>query len=227
MHVEPQPRLIEVVVPDNPQGIVLVLHGGASRGAKSMVTPAQLSVLRMVPVALRIARRAHGRLAIFRVLNSRRGWNPSHTPVQDVLWALDRALTRLGCQLPTSLVGHSLGGRAALLAASGPTVRSVVALAPWVYPTDIPSGLVDQQILFVHGTDDRIAAPSRSAALAEALAPHARVTYIDVVDGKHAMIRRHRVFDELAAQYVALTLLRQTTGETMRRIQAGVGRLRL
>ena len=53
---DPQPRLVDSHVPDRPQGVVLVLHGGAARRERMPVSAAQLSVLRMVPVAARIAR---------------------------------------------------------------------------------------------------------------------------------------------------------------------------
>src|SRR5947209_14700321 len=125
-----KPRLVDVALPDNPSAVVLVLHGGASRRANMMVSPAQLSVLRMIPIARRIARLVPKRLAVFRVLNSRRGWDAHHTPVADAEWALDCARERVGRDLPACLVGHSLGGRAALLTAGRPEVRSVVALAP-------------------------------------------------------------------------------------------------
>ena len=42
---------------------------------------------------------------------------------------------------------------------AGPPCRSVVALAPWVYPTDVPVGLSGQRVLIVHGSRDRIASP--------------------------------------------------------------------
>ena len=54
--MELKPRLIEVRVPERPEGVVLVLHGGASRRRRMMVSPTQLSVLRMIPVARRVAR---------------------------------------------------------------------------------------------------------------------------------------------------------------------------
>ncbi len=98
------------------------------------VSAAQLSVLRMVPVAARIARRTKGEVAVLRLLNSHRGWDGDTTPVDDVDWALGQAAERFGADVPVCLVGHSLGGRAALLAANRPQVRSAVALAPWVYP---------------------------------------------------------------------------------------------
>ena len=160
--MELTPRLIEVKVPANPEGAVLVLHGGASRGERLMVSPTQLSVLRMIPIARRIARAGDKRLAVFRLLNSRRGWDTHHTPVHDAHWALDQIGERLGERLPTCLVGHSLGGRAALLAAGRPEVVSAVALAPWVYDSDVARGLSDQRILIVHGSADRIASPARS-----------------------------------------------------------------
>ena len=75
-----------------------------------------------------IARAAEGRLAVLRLLNSKRGWDTHHTPVDDAIWALDEARSRLG-GLPVALVGHSLGGRAALLAGSTPGVRAVVEAA--------------------------------------------------------------------------------------------------
>jgi pimeloyl-ACP methyl ester carboxylesterase len=112
------------------------MHGGAGRPDNAMVSPTQLSVLRMIPIAHRIARRGRGRLAVFRLLNSSRGWDTSHTPVDDAKWALGQIRDRYAASLPTALVGHSLGGRAALLAAAEPEVTTVVALAAWVYSSD-------------------------------------------------------------------------------------------
>src|ERR1700684_4577646 len=65
--MELAPRLIEVSTPPAPAGAVLVLHGGASRRRSMRVSPAQLSVLRMVPIASRIARAGRDRLAVFRL----------------------------------------------------------------------------------------------------------------------------------------------------------------
>ncbi len=217
----PTPQLIDVHVPDDPAGSVLVMHGGSSRGENRMVSPTQLSVVRMIPVARRIAREAHGKLAVFRLLNSVRGWDTKHTPVLDAKWALSEVARRLGRRPPTCLVGHSLGGRGALLTASLPEIVSVVALAPWVYADDVPDGLHGEQILIVHGSRDRVASPARSQALARNLSRDARVGYVTVEGGKHAMLRRHGVFSELAAQFATATLLGRSENETIRRIQAG------
>lgn len=172
-----------------------------------MVSPTQLSVVRMIPIAQRVARAGRRRLAVYRLLNSTRGWDTSHTPVDDVHWAIDQLRHGFGSDLPVGLVGHSLGGRAAILAGDRPEVRSVVALNPWVYPADGEVDLAGRRVLVVHGTDDRIAAPERSAAAARLLARTADVAYVRVAGGKHAMLRRHADFDRLAATFMASTLL--------------------
>jgi len=201
------PRLIHTSVPEQPLGVVLVLHGGGSRRGNMMVSPTQLSVLRMIPIATRIVHAGHGRLAVFRLLNSVRGWDSRHTPAQDAHWALGQIRDIVGDQLPICLVGHSLGGRAALLAARATGVRSAVALAPWVYPDDGAGGLPGREILIVHGSRDRIASPDNSAAVARALSKTADVGYVRIEGGKHAMLKHHSLFDGLAADFAAATLL--------------------
>ncbi len=201
-----EPRLIDVAVPEDPAGVVLVLHGGASRRATMAVSPTQLSVLRMVPIAKKIARAGEGRLAVFRLLNSRRGWDTHHTPERDARWALDQIDERLGRRLPTCLVGHSLGGRAAILTAPAAGVVSVCALAPWVYPTDVPRGLrADTEILVVHGDRDRVASLDRARTLAERIGARFEV----VAGGKHAMLAHAGAFTGRAAEFAAETLLRE------------------
>ena len=200
-------RLIDTAAPSAPRGVVLVLHGGAARRRPMRVSPTQLSVLRMVPIAARIAHAARGELAVLRLLNSTRGWDAHHTPVDDVRWALREVAGRFGRELPVGLVGHSLGGRAALLAAAERPVVSAVALNPWVYPHEGHLDLTGRQVLLVHGDDDRVARPTNSAAVARDLARTARVGYVTVEGGRHAMLRRHHVFDGLAAGFTTATLL--------------------
>lgn len=193
-------RLIDVRTPRSPQGVVVVLHGGAQRQQQTMVSPTQLSVVRMIPVARRIARTGRGRLAVLRLLNSYRGWDSHHTPLDDAAWAIAQAGERWP-GLPVSLVGHSLGGRAALLAAADDAVRTVVALNPWVYPDDgVP--LPGRSVLVVHGDSDRIALPDRARRVADRLARSADVEFRLVPGGKHAMLRHGRVFEKAAAEFV-------------------------
>ena len=157
------------------------------------VSPAQLSVLRMVPIARAVARAGHGRLAVYRLLNSRRGWDATHTPVDDARWALGR----LGA-LRVGVVGHSLGGRAALMLA--PEVESVVALNPWVYPDD---GRAGGRALIVHGSEDRVASPQR----AQAVARRTGATFLTIEGGDHAMLSRSRDFLRPTVDWLRATLL--------------------
>jgi alpha-beta hydrolase superfamily lysophospholipase len=198
-------RLITTYAPARPEAVILVLHGGASRPGRSTVSPAQLSVLRMVPVARRIARAGHGRVAVLRLLNTHRGWDTSHTPIDDVVWALAQVRERYG-DLPVGLVGHSLGGRAALLAGSLPGVRSVVALNPWVYATD-RADLSGRAVLVLHGTEDRVADPRRAQVVADAIAETTDVTFVPVDGGRHAMLRHGATFERLATEFLLSSLL--------------------
>ena len=182
---------------------MIVLHGGATRPGRPAVSPTQLSVLRMVPVAQRIAR-TDADLAVVRLLNTHRGWDTTHTPLDDVDWALTELRGRYG-DLPTCLVGHSLGGRAALLAGGRDGVRGVVALNPWVYPQD-DADLSGRRVLIVHGTDDRIASPERARAVARNLARRTEVEFREIPGGKHAMLRHGREFEVAAARFVADTV---------------------
>lgn len=207
-----EPRLIPVDTALQPRGVVLVLHGGASRREITGVSPAQLSVVRMIPIAWRIGREGRGELAVFRLLNSRRGWDTKHTPVHDVHWALDRIPEILGRTLPVCLVGHSLGGRAALLAAGEPSVASAVALAPWVLPSDDPSNVEGKPLLIVHGSEDRVGSPTRAAALAARLRGRTEVSFVLVDGARHAMLRHHGEFSRRAAEFAAETLLRDHVG---------------
>ncbi len=200
-----QPRLVPVGRPRSPEAAVLVLHGGASRGDRMVVSPTQLSVMRMIPTAREVARAGLGRLAVFRLLNSYRGWDAHHTPVADAAWAMAQVRKQYG-DLPFGMVGHSLGGRAALLAGELDTVESVVALNPWVYPTDT-ADLTGRRVLIVHGEQDRVASLARSEAVAGNLARTAHVEFVRIPGGKHAMLRHRREFDGRAAGFTAESLL--------------------
>lgn len=219
MHASP--KLIAVREPAAPDGVVVVLHGGASRGDRMMVSPAQLSVLRMIPTARAADRAGRGRLAVYRLLNSWRGWDSEHTPVADTDWAIEQIRERYADQ-SVGLIGHSLGGRAALAAEDNPAVTSVVALNPWVYPSD-DADLAGRRVLFVHGRLDRVAAPGKAEVVARRLARRTDVGFIWVSEGKHAMLRHGREFDRYAADFTAAVLLGDDTRACapVRRVLAG------
>jgi pimeloyl-ACP methyl ester carboxylesterase len=172
------------------------------------VSPTQPSVLRMVPTARAVARAGRRRLAVYRLLNTWRGWDTEQTPVADALWAVQQLRDRLG-DVPLALVGHSLGGRAALLAGSAPGIEAVVALNPWVYSSDT-ADLSGRRVLVVHGSRDRVALPHRARRVADSLSRRTDVEFVEIEGGDHAMLSRGREFDRRAADFVVGALLART-----------------
>ena len=134
-----------------------------------------------------------------------RGWDATHTPVADCDWAIEQVAARYP-SAPVGLVGHSLGGRAALVAGDNPAVRSVAVLNPWLYPADDPD-LSGRSVLFVHGAQDRVASIDKAEAVARRLTRRTSVGFIRIPDGKHAMLRHGSAYDRYAATFTAAVLL--------------------
>lgn len=207
---ESEPILALSVGRHAPEAIVLVLHGGRE-ASLDPVTARQLAVLRLVPFARLIQRRGRGRVAVARLRYRLRGWNarPGQppAPVTDARWALSQLTERFG-ELPIGLVGHSMGGRTALRIGGEPGVRGVVGLAPWLPPGEPIEQLVPRRVLLVHGTADRMTDPMLTAAFADRLQrAGGAVNLVRIADGRHAMLRRPRLWHELATQFVLDTVL--------------------
>jgi dienelactone hydrolase len=206
---ESQPHL-QVSGGRQPEAVALVLHGGREASTEP-VSAGQLSVLRLVPFATRIARRGKGRVAVARLRYRVRGWNASGNhppdPVRDAEWALDQLAERFG-DLPIGIVGHSMGGRTALRVGGHEQVAAVVGLAPWLPPGEPVQQLVDRQVLLVHGTADRMTDPRGTAAFADRLEKAGgAVSLVRIEGGKHAMLSRPGLWHELAAQFVLSAVL--------------------
>jgi pimeloyl-ACP methyl ester carboxylesterase len=180
--------------------VALVLHGGAEAGLRD-VRPWGLAYLRMLPVARAIHRVAgrHG-VEVRLVRNRVRGWNePELHPVADARWALERIRAeRPGTRV--LLVGHSMGGRAALRVADDPAVTAVCALAPWTPEGEPAEPVRGRDVVIVHGVLDRITKPSESYAYARRARSHAaRVARAEVLADGHAMLCRPGVWNRLAS----------------------------
>ncbi|MEO7260138.1 MAG: alpha/beta fold hydrolase [Jatrophihabitantaceae bacterium] len=191
------------------EAVVLVLHGGRELSTDP-VQARQLSVLRMIPFARRIARRSGGRVAVARLRYASRGWNANSSgpaPVADAEWAL-RQLTERFPGLPIGLVGHSMGGRTALRVGGHPQVRGIVGLAPWLPAGEPVSQLAGRRVLLMHGSADRMTSPAGTAAFASRIEAAGAAVSLVSVDGEgHAMLRRAQLWHELAAQFVLSTVL--------------------
>ncbi|QNP75561.1 alpha/beta fold hydrolase [Streptomyces roseirectus] len=185
-----------------PRAAVLVLHGGQVKG----VRPArswQLAALRMDPVVRSLAGELADDVLVARVRYRVRGWNGTDAdPVHDTRRALDE-LAALAGPVPTVLVGHSMGGRAALHAAGHPLVHAVVGLAPW-WPRGEPvEQTAGRRLLALHGDRDHVTSPADTADLvrrARDVAAHADLTL--VTGGDHAMLRHHRLWHRETARAV-------------------------
>jgi dienelactone hydrolase len=158
----------------------------------------------MTPFATSLERAGGSRgLAVARLRYTVRGWNRAEqSPVPDVRWALDQLAARFP-GVRVALVGHSMGGRAALYAADHDSVEAVVGLAPWIEAGDPYEQLAGRRILIAHGERDRMTSARQSAAYAaHARTVAASVTYVAIHGERHAMLRRAKLWHALTTGYV-------------------------
>lgn len=185
------------------RAVALVLHGGRAKGM-SRVRAHQLAVLRMRPFSAALhAAGSRAGLAVATLRYAVRGWNgKAQSPVADVRWALDRLAARFP-ELPVALVGHSMGGRAAIYAAGAAGVRAVLGLAPWIEARDPWQQLAGRHVLVMHGDRDRVTSPPASAAYARRAAElAASAAYVSVRGERHAMVQRPRLWHEVCTGWV-------------------------
>ncbi len=182
-----------------PSSIVVVLHGGRATSRESG-EPKRLTYRRMVPFARALASVGP---AVFLLRYRYRGWNAAaKDPLHDAQWALDELRTRHP-GVPVVLVGHSMGGRAALGAAGARNVVAVCALAPWLDDSDPVRQLDGRTVLIAHGDREHWTSPD--ASFAYALRAKERGVYIcrfDVHGGGHFMVRRAGDWQSLVRRFV-------------------------
>ncbi|MEU4083910.1 alpha/beta fold hydrolase [Streptomyces aureus] len=183
---------------------VLVLHGGTV-DSKAPLRPWNVARARMQPFVRSVTRAVPDTSTFVGQVRYRyRGWNGTDAdPVADVLRALDE-LTDLVGEVPVVLVGHSMGGRAALRAAASPRVRAVVALAPWCPDGEPVAHLRDKRVIVLHGDRDRVTDPAESFALVRRAAEAgSSASAVRVEGGDHAMLRRARTWHRATGATVA------------------------
>ena len=195
------------------QRVVLVIHGGGT-DSFAVARWRNLAVLRLWPFARVIARRDPS-AAVYRLKFSIRGWNQNgEAALRDARWALQTMRDRHP-GLPIVLVGHSMGGRVALLTGGDPDVAGVVLLAPWA-PSDEPAAqLAGVPTVIVRGGRDRIIPPATTDPwIARARHLGAVVSETMLPWAGHAMLRRFWVWHRLAADGVASVLAADLTTAT-------------
>jgi predicted esterase len=195
------------------RAVALVLHGGQEKSVAPGAAR-NVAVLRMVPIASRLAAAgASAGVAVWRLRFRYRGWNHDAAhPLADVHWAVQQLRQRHG-DVPIVLVGHSMGGRAALRAAGEPGVVGVLGLAPWVPAGEPARQLAGRRLLVVHGTQDRMTSARASRALVDAVRGEAaEATFISLRRTGHAMVRRAALWHDLTADFVMHAGLGVTPG---------------
>lgn len=184
------------------RAVVLVLHGGKADSFDPS-DRTHLSSVRMKPFATHVHKHGaqHG-VAVWRVRYRVRGWNaPENSPARDAQWALEEVRRRHG-DVPVILLGHSMGGRAAVHVLGDPSVTAMVALCPWL-PDEPVAGALGKRIVIAHAQVDRWTSPKQTFQWAEQARPlAASLTYLRVRGTGHFMIRRWRLWRELATGFV-------------------------
>ncbi|MFF9398517.1 alpha/beta hydrolase family protein [Streptomyces sp. NPDC014744] len=196
-------------------GVVLLLPDGEPASHRR---PSLFSYAFQLPLARTLARagRTDG-LAVHVVHYRCRGWNTTDARLAaDAEWAVDEVVRRYG-DVPVCLVGHGMGGRAALRAGGHTAVNSVLAMAPWLPPntTDEPNPepepvkhLLGRRVLLVHGTNDARTDPELSFHLAARAKKTNRDTCRFEVHSDGHSLRQHRAeVTALATNFIRGSLL--------------------
>jgi len=185
-----EPSLTRYDVPGQPEALAVVLHGGKDRSAAE-VSGTSLSWRRARGLARALERPLNQDGIGVWVLRYRTvGWNGDGADkIADARWALDRAEAELG-DVPVVLVGHSMGGRTACRAADHELVRGVVALAPWLPPTDPIDALAGRELHAAHGRRDHVTrARDTRAYVDRAREVAGAASFTDMGDRGHYMLR--------------------------------------
>ena len=146
-----------------------------------------------------------------------RGWNGGPARIADARAALDDVRRQLG-DIPVVLLGHSMGARTAVHVADDPSVRGVVALAPWLPPGEPVEALRGKQLYAAHGSRDRITSARATAAyVRRAAAVASTAEFHDMGPVGHYLLRARgswNAFAVEAALRVLENFLRKTFDET-------------
>jgi pimeloyl-ACP methyl ester carboxylesterase len=201
--LRPGPVLTGAGAVDAAKAAVLVLHGGRANSSAA-TSNRQLAVARMLPIANHLVQAGAGAgLAVYRLRFGHRGWNRTGVAaIEDTSWAIEQLRQRHG-EIPIVLVGHSMGGRAAMRVAGNDAVTGVVGLAPWLVPGEPHEQFEARRLLVVHGTVDRTTSWRGSRSFVREVRPIAIESgWIGLHGSGHGLLRRSRLVNELTADFV-------------------------
>jgi len=184
------------------RAVALLLPGGRADSLEP-TGERQLAGVRMLPFATVLHRRGAGLgLATWTVRYRVRGWNGAQaSPLPDVRSALDDVRREHG-DVPVVLVGHSMGGRAAMRVAGDGSVVGVVGLAPWLPDGEPVEQLAGRRVLIAHGNRDGVTSARSSRQFAARAADVTDAVFVTVRHERHAMVLRPRTWHALTAAWL-------------------------
>ncbi len=204
---EGTPHLSRYDARGHPVALVLVLHGGKDRSPDA-VTRRNLSWRRALGLARTVGRSLRDEGVGLWVLRYRSvGWNDDGSDrIADARWALRQARAELG-DLPVVTLGHSMGGRVACHVADDPQVRGVVALAPWLPPSEPVTALAGRELHAAHGRRDQITRASDTRAYVDrAREVTSAASFTDMGDRGHYLLRGITAWNAFAIDRIRLVL---------------------
>ncbi|MEY9844658.1 putative esterase [Streptacidiphilus sp. BW17] len=187
--------------PARPGAVLLAMHGGEEHDERppSWLNP---PIQRLRPFERAVRRAPFGEtIGVAEVRYRHRGWNGTRADAAvDAEAALGELTRQIGPDVPVVLLGHSMGGRAALRGGGHPSVAGIVALAPWCPHGEPVEQLADRRIVIIHSDVDRTTPPGESLDLARrARAAGASVARCVIPGSDHAMLRRANAWHRLTA----------------------------
>jgi dienelactone hydrolase len=216
-----QPALEQRPATGETRGIALFCHGGTVTSIEPPRDRA-LSLVRMRAIEHFVHAATADRGIATALLRYRvAGWNGEAADAHaDVRWAIGQLREQHGTDVPIVLVGHSMGGRAALRAGGEPSVTAVCALAPWTPPGEPVMHLRDQTVAILHGRGDRWVPARLSEEFGtRARRAGARVARFTIVGG-HGMMRRagtwHAFVRDVVLAGTGLEPMRPAIAEALR-----------
>ncbi|MGH3385899.1 MAG: alpha/beta fold hydrolase [Nocardioidaceae bacterium] len=180
--------------------LVVLAHGGQEHSREDP-HDRRPSLLRMWPFAA-AAHRAAPEASIGLIRYRYRGWNgvdaDAMSDLRQVLDGLPARIRRV------ALIGHSMGGRAAMRCGDRPRVVGVLGLAPWLPEGEPVPDLGGRLVVTAHGDEDQMTSPRATGLFVQRLRRQGtEVAEFAVAGDTHALLHRHGDWDELVRRFVA------------------------
>jgi pimeloyl-ACP methyl ester carboxylesterase len=179
----------------------------------------------MAPIARHLATAGEAAgLAVWRLRFRYRGWNKTGADaVQDARWAIGELRAKHG-DVPIVVVGHSMGGRAAMRVAGEEGVTAVIGLAPWLVDGEPQEQMLGRRLLVIHGTVDKTTSWRASRTFVRQVRPLTTdAGWVGLRSSGHGLLRRSRLVNELTAEFTLHAAFGQPLTGPLAEVMAGRG----